>query len=129
VKPGAPLRALAATPEGVEITCSGRSMEPTLRAGDRVRVRSGTPIRAGDVVLLENADGDGAVLHRVLALLPGTPWFLHGGDAGRHGGAGLARRDRIIGRALLPRRRPPLAAYVAATTATVALLRRRARRV
>ncbi len=104
-------------------------MEPTLRDGDRVRVRSGAAIRAGDVVLLENAAGDGAVLHRVLALLPGTPWFLHGGDAGRRGGAGLARRERIIGRAQLPRRRPPVAAYVAAAAATVDLIRRRARRI
>lgn len=39
----------------------GRSMEPTLRAGDRLIVRYGRPPRPGDVVVVRFVDGTVAV--------------------------------------------------------------------
>jgi hypothetical protein len=100
------LRDLARTPAGVWVTCAGRSMEPTLELGDRVRIVACDRIRSGDVVLFE---ARGAyVLHRVVLRVPGTGWFVHIGDAGSGEGPGLAHGSRVVGRALLPRRRPPL---------------------
>ncbi len=43
----------------------GRSMEPTLRDGDRVLVRHGAPARAGDVVVARFVDGTVAVKRAV----------------------------------------------------------------
>jgi hypothetical protein len=116
------LRALASTPDGVEVECTGRSMEPTLHAGDRVRVRR-QPVHAGDVVLFE-AD-EGVVLHRVIVMLPTLRRFIHCGDAGAEGGPGIASTERIIGRALLPPRRPGLASYLAAGRALLRVVRER----
>lgn len=53
------------------VPVTGTSMEPVLRAGDRVRVES-VPfekIRVGDIALIE-ASPDTLVLHRVMATLP-----------------------------------------------------------
>jgi len=128
VAAGDALRALAAASGGVEVVCAGESMRPTLHDGDRVRVHRCHTVTPGDVVLFETRDGTGTVLHRVVARIPGTPWFVHCGDAGRRGGAGLARLDRVIGRADLPRRRPPPASYLAAITLLLRTARRRLRR-
>jgi len=57
------LRALAAD-GGVEITVRGRSMEPRLRDGDRVRVRRARFLLPGDVVVLRH--GGSFVIHRLL---------------------------------------------------------------
>lgn len=99
------LRELAATPAGAWITCAGRSMEPTLRLGQQVRVRVGRA-RIGDVVLFETADRTTYVLHRLVWRAPGVPWFLHLGDAGSPLGPRFARVERIVGVAELPRRLP-----------------------
>ena len=86
-------------------------MEPTVRFGDRVRVRAVTELRAGDVVLFAGARGH--VLHRVVLALPGLPWFVHLGDAGSDDGPGVARKSAVIGRAELPRRSPSVRARLA----------------
>lgn len=105
-------RELAATSGGIWVRCAGRSMEPTLRLGARVQVvASGSP-RIGEVVLLETADGRDLVLHRVVFALPLLGWFWHDGDAGRPDPA-RAHVSQIIGRALLDRRAPRLAALPA----------------
>ncbi len=92
-------------------------MEPTLRAGDKVRVRAGGRLVAGEVALI---DGRGQLLlHRVLIVIPGTRWLIHCGDAGRRGGPGLVGRGQVIGVAELPRRRPSLETYLA-TASTLA---------
>ncbi len=104
------VRELANNPDGVSITCAGHSMTPTIRLGDRVRVRAGGTVQSGDVVLFEASRGC-HVLHRVVFTVPGTPWFLHIGDAGSGDGPGIARRDAIVGIANVPRRRPSMAAY------------------
>lgn len=101
------VRELARTPDGVWITCDGHSMTPTIARGDRVRVRACQSIRPGDVVLFE-AQRRGHVLHRVVFPVPGTPWFVHVGDAGSGTGAGLARRAAVVGRADISARLPSL---------------------
>lgn len=106
------VRDLARTPGGAWVTCAGRSMEPTIRLGDRVRIIACDRVRSGDVVLFEG--GRGHVLHRVVLCVPGTPWFVHIGDAGSGDGPGLARRSQVVGRALVPRQRPPLPVWGAA---------------
>jgi len=83
-------------------------MVPTVRPGQRVRVRAGGRPRPGDVVLFETSDGARAVLHRVVFASRWSPWFVHIGDAGAR--AGLSRRERVIGVADLPRRRPSVTA-------------------
>jgi hypothetical protein len=105
------LRDLVAT-GGAWVTCAGRSMEPTIRLGDRVRIEPCARGRTGEVVLFEATRGH--VLHRVVLALPGLPWFLHLGDAGSGDGPGLAHVSRVVGRARLPRRRPPLPVLLAA---------------
>lgn len=102
------VRELAAHPRGVWVTCAGRSMEPTLRPGDKVLVRKCRRLRAGDVVLFETADGRDYVLHRVIWAVPGVPWFLHAGDAAGGAGPRPARRSQVVGCARLARRRPPV---------------------
>lgn len=100
------VRDLASTPGGLWVTCAGRSMEPTIALGDRVRVVACDRVRSGDVVLFQASRA--RVLHRVVLCVPGTDWFVHIGDAGSDDGPGLARRSRVVGRALLQRRRPAL---------------------
>lgn len=107
--PGLLARELARTPRGLWVTCAGRSMEPTIRMGDRVLVRTCERVRPGDVVLFQGTRG--LVLHRVLFPLPGTRWFLHIGDAGSGDGPGLAARDTLIGRAEIACRLLPFRDY------------------
>jgi phage repressor protein C with HTH and peptisase S24 domain len=79
------------------VVVSGPSMVPTLRDGDRVLVRHGARIRAGDLVLARFDDLDRLVLKR--AVRPErTGWWLAsdnpfaGGDSETHGpGRPLAR--------------------------------------
>ena len=97
-------RQLARNPGGTWVTCIGRSMEPTIALGDRVRVEACDRPRPGDVVLLQSPAG--YILHRMIARLPGTDLLLHIGDSPVCTGPGLARMSRIIGRADLPRRPP-----------------------
>jgi len=97
------------TAQGV---CAGHSMLPTVQPGDRVEVRVGERHRPGDVVLFEGSGGDYDVLHRFILKLPFVPYFVHLGDA-PEARVGLARCDRIIGRAQLPRRSPRLRDYCA----------------
>jgi signal peptidase I len=108
------LRDLAANPDGAWITVAGRSMEPTLHIGDRVHIRRCPSIRPGDVVLFETRDRRAVILHRVIAKLPGIPWFVHIGDGGNPSLPGLATTHAVIGRADVPRRRVRLRSYVAA---------------
>lgn len=92
-----------ASPDPRTITCAGTSMTPTVLLGDRVSIappRAG--VRAGDVLLFETGDRSHLLLHRVVFRLPGTPYFVHRGDAGV--GTGIARTDRVLGRAELPPR-------------------------
>ena len=114
-------RELAARPAGTWVTCASGSMEPTIKVGDRVRVHacSGTDLRPGQVVLFETGDGKELVLHRVVLAVPGLPYFLHIGDAGRARGPGICHRDRVIARADLPVKRPSLAMLAAAARRTI----------
>lgn len=100
---------LARSAGGVWVTCAGRSMEPTIKLGDRVRVEACERVRAGDVVLFEGSRS--YVLHRVLFPLPGTSWFVHIGDAGSEDGPGLAHAARVVGRAELRRRLMPMSMW------------------
>jgi hypothetical protein len=78
------------------------SMAPTLRAGEAVLVRAGTPAE-GDVVLLRAAGA--LTLHRLVARL--GPRWVHAGDAPGVQ-AGLCRPGDVLGVADLPRRPSPL---------------------
>jgi hypothetical protein len=108
------LRELAEMPSGAWVTCSGRSMEPTVRLADRVRVSGCERVSSGDVVLLETGAGDACILHRVVFRVPLLPYFAHMGDAAACRGAGLAHMSRLVGRADLERRPVALASRVAA---------------
>jgi hypothetical protein len=119
------VRELARSPSGVCITCAGRSMEPTVRPGQRLQVIAAGRPRIGEVVLFETADRRDLVLHRVVLAAPGAPWFWHIGDAGSPEGPARAHVRQLIGRALLPRRRPALADLVAIAAAAARELRRR----
>lgn len=104
------VRDQARAPGGVWVTCGSDSMVPTVRPQQNVCVRATEQLRAGDVVLFETTDGAALVLHRVVFASALLPWFVHVGDAGKR--AGIAHRDRVIGRADLPRRRPSVRALV-----------------
>ncbi len=106
------LRQLAKLPGGAWVTCAGRSMEPTIPLGTRVRVVACDRVWPGQVALFEALRG-GYVLHRVVFPVPGTGWFVHIGDAS--GAApGVAHRARLIGRALVPARIPTASVWAAA---------------
>jgi len=98
--------AVAASPQidGI-VVCAGDSMDPTLKFGQRVRVRPAARIRAGDVVVFTTASPDIHVIHRVMFKAPFVPWFVHKGDAAG-AQAALASTLRIVGLADLPRRPP-----------------------
>jgi hypothetical protein len=81
-------------------------MDPTVRVGDRLKVVAVKRPRIGDVVLFESRDGRDLILHRVLAIVPGLPWFFHDGDGRTYGEPGIAHVRQLVGRALLPRRLP-----------------------
>lgn len=117
------VRDQARSPAGAWITCGSDSMVPTVRPGQRVRVVAGSRMRAGDVVLFRTSDGEGLVLHRVVFAPRWSPWFVHIGDAGAR--AGLSHRDRVIGVADLPRRRPRVTAYARGGARVLRALRRR----
>ena len=113
---------------GTWVTCAGRSMEPTIGLGDRVRVEAGGKERAGDVVLIEASPG--FILHRVVFRVPGTGWLVHMGDSPACKRPGIAHTSRIVGRAALPRRLPRprmIAAGVLRAAAAARALMRRAR--
>jgi hypothetical protein len=85
--------------------CAGHSMTPTVRLGDTVRITTGVRPVPGDAVLFSSPRGDYDVLHRLVFKLPLLPYFVHRGDAPT-ASVGLARWERIVGCAELPRRRP-----------------------
>lgn len=116
------LRALAALPGGTWVTCAGRSMEPTIRLGDRVRIEACDRVHSGDVALFAARRG-GYVLHRVVLAVPGTGWFVHVGDAGS-GDPGLAHVSQLVGRAPVAGRAPSATEWAAALRrVAVAVLR------
>ncbi len=80
------------------------SMAPTLRPGQSVPVRRGTPA-VGDVVLLDTPGAP--TLHRLVAKV-GARW-VHAGDM-LGAGAGWCRERDILAIAALPRRTPGLLA-------------------
>lgn len=78
---------------------AGRSMEPTIPFGSRVRVVALTePPVPGDVVVLEGAGS--RTLHRVLHVVGAgeTGLVFHAGDAS--GGTGLAPLRSVVGKAV-----------------------------
>ena len=101
---GSLVRELAQKPGGTWVSCAGRSMEPTIELGDRVRIEACSParVRAGDIVLIESPGGH--VLHRVVFCIPATGWLLHIGDSEACRAPGVAHTSQLIGRAALPRR-------------------------
>ncbi len=102
-------RPVGSPPEQIDgwVICGGRSMEPTVKAGQRVRVRPCGKLRAGDVVVFKSRTSETHVLHRVVLKVPGLPWFVHLGDS-PEAKAGLASTSQVEGRADLPRQRPTL---------------------
>ncbi len=81
-------------------------------------------------MLFVGTGGDFDVLHRFVVKVPFVPYFVHRGDA-LEARVGLARCDRIIGRALLARRPPRVRDYCAGLwlmvrTALARLVRTRA---
>jgi len=88
------------------ILCAGPSMQPVVDVGDRVEVRPARRVRTGDVVVFETVDGDRLMVHRVVASVPGLPWFFHAGDAPGTRNPRIAHKRRVLGRAVLPRQWP-----------------------
>lgn len=95
--------------QGVRV--SGPSMVPTLRSGDLVIVRHGTPVRPGDVVLARfHALPDLLVVKRAVRAVSGG-WYVAsdnaaaGGDSAAHGPAEVLGRVVLrLRRGALPRR-------------------------
>ena len=87
---------------GATVRCAGRSMEPTVLLGQEVRIVPCDRARVGEVILFETRGGD-YVLHRVVFAFPGFPWMVHLGDAGSEKGPGLVHKNRVMGKAALPR--------------------------
>jgi hypothetical protein len=91
--------------------CAGASMVPAIHPGDLVSVISGALVRSGDAVLFGGSSGGSYdMLHRLVFKVPFVPYFVHKGDA-CGATVGLGRCDRIVGRAVLPRRHPRLQDY------------------
>lgn len=93
------------------VRVSGPSMVPTLRDGDVVVVRHGTPVRPGHVVLARyRSMPDRFVLKRAVREVDGGWWLSSdnaaaGGDSAAHGVADvLARVTLRLRRRALPRR-------------------------
>ena len=92
---------------------AGSSMEPTLRAGDRVLVDVWTyrqrPPRRGEIVLVRPEPGSSALVKRVTRIVPSSPghqaavWVV--GDNTRDSldsrQLGAIDRERIVGRVVL----------------------------
>jgi len=92
--------------------CAGISMAPTVLPGEVVRLSTGTDrIGSGDAVLFAG-EGDYELMHRFVFKVPFVPYFVHRGDAPK-ARIGLARLDRLVGVAAIPRRRPSLREHAA----------------
>jgi len=118
----------AASPEGVWVTVVGDSMMPTIAPGTRVHVRA-KPVQLGSVVAFATADGNRAVLHRVVLCLPRVPFLLQAGDCHRHhGDVGVIHRKQVIGVAELPRRLPSVFQCWSVARALLTAAARRVRR-
>ncbi|MEO8500137.1 MAG: S24/S26 family peptidase [Vicinamibacteria bacterium] len=109
---------LSLHPEGADLRVSGTCMEPALREGSRIRLRSPVgPIRVGDVVLLRTSAG--LRLHRVV--------FQSGGELRTKGDRGLyldpaTSRSEVIARCVT--REPRWKALLRAASSAVRLLAR-----
>ncbi|HVK73790.1 MAG TPA: hypothetical protein VM734_10730 [Kofleriaceae bacterium] len=116
-------RAAAGT---LEVTCGGRSMEPVVRLGDRVRIAAAAA-RTGAVAAFVTARGD-LELHRLIGRGP-LGWWVHAGDNQAAPALGLVHEVQLVGVADVPRLRPSLiasaraAARVAQAAARVLVLR------
>ena len=98
------------------VAVSGPSMVPTLRHGDTVVVRTGAPVRSGDVVVARfRALPDRLVVKRAARPHDGGWWLASdnafaGGDSAAHGVADVVGTVVLRLRRGLPRRvrrRPP----------------------
>jgi hypothetical protein len=97
------LRERTSSPDGLELTCGGSSMEPVIRRGARVRIRRGEP-RMGHVAAFLTERGE-LELHRLIA--PGLGgWWTHLGDNQVDPRPGLVHSSHIVGIADVPVRRP-----------------------
>jgi hypothetical protein len=116
--PPAELRELAGRPGGVTVGVVGGSMMPAVKAGETVVVRRARYLLPGDAFLFESKDG-ACVLHRVLVEVPVLGWVFQAGDTGSS--VGVVRRDRVIGRAAIPRRLPHPRRFASATRLALSL--------
>ena len=97
------------------VRVSGPSMSPTLRDGDRVVVRHGARVRAGDVVLATYRSMPGRSVLKRAVRPDGDGWWLAsdnpaaGGDSSVHGTGDVAAvaRLRVRGRSVRRVPRPP----------------------
>lgn len=94
------LRERAGAPDGLTLTCGGRSMEPVLRLGQAVRVRTGRP-RRGAVAAFVNRRGS-IELHRLVLATPMLDWWVHAGDNQVSPELGVVHGSQIVGVADLP---------------------------
>jgi len=119
------LRERAASPDGLEVTCGGVSMEPAIARGDRVRVRR-RRARSGAVAAFVTPDGT-LELHRLVARGP-AGWWAHLGDNQVAPDVGLVHDAQLIGVAeVAVRAAGPVARARALVRFTRAGLRRIAR--
>ena len=98
---------------GLEVTCGGRSMEPVIARGARVRVLPGRA-RVGHVAAFLTERGD-LELHRLVARAPGG-WWAHLGDNQVDPTPGLVHASHIVGFADVPEKAPRARARIRALT-------------
>lgn len=77
------------------ISCGGKSMEPTIVLGQRVKVTEGRPQR-GDVILFESKTNQ-LILHRLVFWPSLGRWFWHEGDAPSPLGPRKAHKSSFVG--------------------------------
>jgi SOS-response transcriptional repressor LexA len=103
---------MAREPRWQWVRVSGPSMAPALRNGDRLLVRHGATVRAGDIVLGRFADLPGVwVVKRAVRPLE-QGWIVAsdnsfaGGDSAVHGPAQVSARAVLLRRGIRLRRIP-----------------------
>lgn len=104
------VRGVLVTQGVIGVSCGGRSMEPTILLGQRVKVTQGVP-KNGDVILFESKTNQ-LILHRLVCWPMIGQWFWHIGDAPTPLGPRKAHKRAFIGVADMMRKEVSLKRFL-----------------